>query len=318
MTTLSLQDQDQDRDSIIFTYIPLNHINSDGSFTCSSPQNDCESSRYDSCLVNQFCWPHCSGKAAITITSYLKCFEGPYANTEALTDPKRRKPCMLEAGYTPDEYDEILACTKNSSMYYPIEVAINASRAPMYKAIQPNPGYFPHIFINGNHQFNDSWTSLLRTLCKNLRGNLGSNTACNVLNNVTLTFNVPFTSSMNEHSIQTHSSEFAAAANDGLNLGTSQVNLPINWNTATSPSDPPSYVNVRASSSARLISATKEGSLNIRVKLELVNVLSTFMNEMKVGCNQKNGNVSNYINYALSATKLFGNVMNVSETSLHF
>ena len=46
-------------------------------------------------------------------------------------------------------YQKIKNCAENVEQYMPLEIAINASRAAMYKAIQPNPGYFPHIFLDG-------------------------------------------------------------------------------------------------------------------------------------------------------------------------
>ena len=108
-----------------------------------------------------------------------------YANTEHLTDPMRREPCMNQAHL---DYNKINTCSHNASQYLPIEIAINTTRAPMYQAIQPNPGYFPHIFIDGHHQYNDSWTALLRTLCT--KNNMINSPACDLQQGILFSFNI--------------------------------------------------------------------------------------------------------------------------------
>lgn len=297
---------------ITFTYMPLNHIDPvNYTYTCSTPENDCESTRFDSCLVHQFCWPNCRGAAAKALTSFLQCYEGPFANTETLTDPKRRLPCFAQAGYTTSDYNHVMTCATTPTQYLPIEAIINVSRAPMYEAIQPNPGYFPHIFLNGHHQFNDSWTFMYRTLCDELKVRDPTTTICPMQNNVNFTFDVSGVN-VSIDQIQTNKVAFQTAINLGINLGTSEVAFPIHWKTATLPSDPPSYVNVLASASAVFVNA-KEARNAVEVTMRMEEVLSEYVDEMTIGCNDVRGNVSTYIESALTATELFGKV-NVSKT----
>lgn len=179
----------------------------------------------------------------------------------------------------------------------------------MYEAIQPNPGYFPHIFVNGHHQFNDSWTFMYRTLCDELKANDPTTTICPIKNNINFTFDV---SGVNVTHIKSNMVAFQTAINLGINLGTSEVAFPIHWKTATLPSDPPSYVNVLASASA-VFAKAKEARNVVEVSMRMEGVLSEYVDEMTIGCNDVRGNVSTYIEFALTATELFGKV-NVSKT----
>ena len=136
---------------INFTYMPLNHIDpATGEFVCSPPSMDCESTKFDSCLVhavNSKTSPLAQNQ--LGLSRFLKCFEGPFANREKPTDPSERRPCFeLAFGSKPDLFDDIAACAKHPSVVRPIEKALNRSRAPMYSRLTPNPGLFPHIFVD--------------------------------------------------------------------------------------------------------------------------------------------------------------------------
>ena len=293
--------------------MPLNHINPNGSFTCSSPENDCESSRFDSCLVNEYCYPHCSSSAALSLTQFLQCYEGPYANTEALTDPTRREPCMKSANL---DYHKVMKCALDPTQYTPIEIAINASRAPMYAALGANPGYFPHIFVDSAHQFNDSWTSMLRTLCNkfDVPANKRTPEACAVHDGgVTFEFVVEDID-VTPSSVKKYQEQVEDAINLGVNFASSEPAFPIHWKTnAGDPGAPPSYVNVQASAGASLIFAKRmAGTAATTVQVRLNNFLSFYYDDLLRGVDdQRKGNVTKYLEWSLTATKLFGNVENI-------
>ena len=302
---------DASSSDLIFTYYPLNHISPDGSFTCASPSNDCDSSRFDSCLIHEYCYPNCAGKTAQALVSFLRCYEGPYANTEHLTDPRRRKPCMEQANL---DYNKIKTCSHNASQYLPIEIAINTTRAPMYQAIQPNPGYFPHIFIDGQHQYNDSWTALLRTLCT--KNNIINSPACDLQQGILFSFNIG--NNVSKGMIQMYKSEIEQAINEGINLAASEVAYPIHWKTnEDDPTSAPSYVNVQASQSVSIVVVKENGGDDggVYVRVEVLNYLSEFVNDLKEGCGA-NGNVTGFLEFGLTSLNVLGNVSNVYDVVL--
>lgn len=158
-----------------FRYLPVNHVAADGSYQCFAQDGndtadlDCNATRFDSCLVRERCWPlaerGCDSAEQLRIASFLACFEGPHANVEGVVAPSRRGPCLREAGIDPAP---VAACAADAARAGAAQAALNASKATMMAGISPNPGYFPHIFVDGEHQGNFSWVHLLQTVCSRL------------------------------------------------------------------------------------------------------------------------------------------------------
>ena len=155
-----------------FNYIPLNHVDpGTGSFLCT-PEFDCAATAFDSCLTDLVRDPYGTLAARsgavnqLALSSFLACFEGPFANQEVQTNATRRRPCFDASFGTADAnpWRAVTSCAADPSKVGPIMVALNRTRAPMYAKLQPKPGTFPHIFVDGVHQWNNSWTSLLRTI----------------------------------------------------------------------------------------------------------------------------------------------------------
>ena len=104
---------------INFTYIPLNHVDpTTGEFICSPASMDCESTKFDSCLVhaiNNKSSPLASNQQGLA--KFLMCFEGPFANREMPTDSRARRPCFESAfGADGTLFQDILACAANPAV----------------------------------------------------------------------------------------------------------------------------------------------------------------------------------------------------------
>ena len=260
---------------INFTYMPLNHIDpATGEFVCSPPSMDCESTKFDSCLVhavNSKTSPLAQNQ--LGLSKFLKCFEGPFANREEPTDPSERRPCFeLAFGSKPDLFDDIAACAKHPSVVRPIEKALNRSRAPMYSRLTPNPGLFPHIFVDNVHQYNNSWTSLFRTLCGKLADEAPK--AC-VAHNMTIAFTVHFQRWWQPAIIRSQLAAFLEATLEASNLAASRTLFPAHWNTtgdAGQPRGEPSYVNARPASapSLRSLEVTHQVAVSVEVSMSVL------------------------------------------------
>lgn len=280
-----------------------------GDFECASPSFDCASTRFDSCLVGRHCWPNCAGDDARRLTQFLKCYEGPYANTENLTDPTRREPCMQEAGF--EDYEDLLACSQNQtagSELDRMQRAINATRGPMYAALKPNPGLFPHIFLNGSHQWNNSWTHLLSTLCDDEW--LSAPPACK-RSEETFSFQLQQHGPLTVAAIKAHPWKFQAAVQLAVNYAVSQVAFPVHFRTAGEPGGAPSYVNVKAVRSVEVSKLAPSGVGHwLRVDIKLQGVLAEYEEALRDGC--ASPEVAEYLAWALSSESntagVFGNV----------
>jgi hypothetical protein len=247
---------------INFTYIPLNHVDAlTGKFVCSPPSMDCESTKFDSCLVHAVAnqtSPLASNQRGLS--SFLKCFEGPFANREEPTDPSRRRPCF-EQSFGPGLFESVAACALNPAVVGPIEEALNKTRAPMYSRLTPNPGLFPHIFINGVHQYNNSWTALFRTLCSALEDDAPRE--C-LAQNMTIAFRVHLQHPWKPPVTRSQMADLLEASLEASNLAASRILFPDHWNTtgdAGQPRGEPSYVNARPAVAPSLRSLTSEPGL---------------------------------------------------------
>ena len=209
----------------------------------------CDSVRFESCLVHEYCWfqSECSASSQRNVAHFLKCFEGPYANREATPDPARRPLCAKEAGI---DYEQVSGCAANKTEVGRIEKSLNKTRAPMYKKLHPR-GLFPHIFVNGAHLYNNSWASLVRVLCKEI-GPKDEPEVCTSVP-LDLTFYLANTG-LNKSDINGHVDNFNKAILEATNFVGSKEWLPINFQTSQ-PDHSPSYVNIFAVDAVQLTSA---------------------------------------------------------------
>ena len=123
-------------------------------------------------------------------------------------------------------------------------------------------------------------------------------------------------SAISSETIAEQLGDFERAINLAVNLATSESAFPVHWKTGTTPGDSPSYVNVQASGSARVVSAiTSENKTLVYVTMELSDVLSAFEREVNSGVR---GNVSTYLEYALTSTGLFGQVDDVFDAEVEW
>jgi hypothetical protein len=240
------------------------------------------------------------------VALFLKCYEGKYANTENLTDPTRRPACMKNAGL---DFQAVHACSQNTtagSLLSRMQTLINATRAPMYAALQPTPGYFPHIFIDGAHQWNNSWTALLSNLCDDAQ--FAGAPACQALTPVTFTFEVLLTG--NTSAIRAHAAAFSASVALGVNYAASQIALPAGFRIKGEPDNAPSYVNIHAVGSASVTSlGGKEVGGWLPVEMALAGVISGNVEAVIMGA--KSDAVAEYMAWALSRQEnagAFGNL----------
>jgi hypothetical protein len=243
----------------------------------------CDSVRFESCLVKKYCWyqndaQSCTSTNQLAVSKFMKCFEGPYANREATPDPSRRKICMEEAKL---DYEMINNCASNKTEVDEIEYQLNLTRAPMYKMLGPTPGLFPHIFVNHQHLWNNSWAALVRKLCnefitKSIVNELVVPKICHS-NSVNISFSFVNINPLevNKTLIMNHLQKFENAIVEATNFLTSKTWLPINFGTSQ-PDGSPSYVNIKAASSATVIAITDDGN-NIDIQFE-IEILNAFYN----------------------------------------
>ena len=258
-----------------FKYLPLNHINpNNGSYICDGMA--CDSVKFESCLVNKYCWhknPNsCNATNQLNVAHFMKCFEGPYANREATPDPSRRELCMRKSNL---DYDLINDCANNYTQVNEIEYELNLTRAPLYKKLGPNPGLFPHIFVNENHLWNNSWTSLVRILCDEIQSNNNNNhenipNICNS-NSIKMSFSFINLNSilLNKTIITNHIQEFNKGLIEALNFLSSQSWLPINFKTSQ-PDGSPSYVNIKAIDSVEVTKIDENDDNHNGIYIEIV------------------------------------------------
>lgn len=145
------------------SYVPVGHWNaSSGTWACGEGL-DCPGTAFDSCMAAEYCWyGDCEASVQAQLSTYLHCFEGPFANLETTTNDSRRPACLQRAQL---DAAPIEACTADAPKLKRIMDTLNASKAAMYRGLGPSPGYFPHIYVDGEHQANFAWTALTRTLC---------------------------------------------------------------------------------------------------------------------------------------------------------
>ena len=235
-------------DAVDFQYIPLNHIDAaTGRYNCDRSSN-CPATVFDSCLVHELCDPSadtCNATRRLQLSSYLACFEGPYANTEVLPASARTGLCFTKAygAEAPLAMRRVTDCVANDAVA--VQSALNKTRAPMYAKLGPEPGLFPHIFLDGTHFDHNSWAALLRAICDRNVAVVSRRIAACAERTATFTLDV-VTSSCS--AIVLRQASYCSAITDAANLAASEYAFPNGWQTdgAAGQGNNPSYVNERA------------------------------------------------------------------------
>lgn len=246
-----------------------------GSFQCYPPEFACPDTRFDSCLSHLTCDPiatsECTSAVQLQLASYLACFEGPFANREVQTNASRRAPCLAQAfgSAAPALTKAINDCLATDVAA--VESEINKTRAPMYARLQPNPGSFPHIFLDGKHFWNNSWTGLLRAICE-LEPSLSACTSSAATLEFNLSFAHPFSCSILTGG---DIAKFGSSVRDGANLAASAFAFPEGWVTQDEPGqgNKPSYVDEKAVADAKLTKCTPINNLMLGVRVNLGGIL---------------------------------------------
>ena len=265
-----------------FSYFPLNHIDpSNGSYVCSEG-SDCDSVRFESCLVNLYCWfqndKACPSETQLKVAHFMQCFEGPYANREVSPDPSRRPFCMEQASL---DFDLVSRCAHDSKQVTQIEFELNETRAPMYKRLGPTPGLFPHIFLDGEHQWNNSWAALVRTLCEKIPSIEAKLPSACTRRRVFVSFDLNDTP-VTRDEILAKGTKFESAVHTAMDYAASKVWLPVHFDTHE-PDGAPSYVNIKAVDTTVLIDTARTSSSTVHVLLR-VDILNGLMNSTQRGC----------------------------------
>jgi hypothetical protein len=164
-------------EQVSFTYLPVNHWDSDGNYACTAEDDegntvdlDCEGTAFESCLVNLVCWyGDCDAETQQSLATFLKCYEGPGANSEEALDPETRQPCLEAANFPSpnDDVDELIsqisACQNDPDVLDPILETLNNSKASMVASTDYT--VFPIFYVNDEYQKDSTWTALTRTFC---------------------------------------------------------------------------------------------------------------------------------------------------------
>lgn len=268
-----------------------------GSFVCTEAF-DCPATRFDSCLVRTSCWfgdaGACEPSTQLGIARFLQCFEGPFANKEVIPDDAMREPCMKSSGL---DYDEVQACVDDSTALKQAQHLLNETRAPMYNQLGPNPGTFPHIFVDGEHLYNSTWAALVRIICKKaIAREQTDHPNFTTIPNTTTTTTVPDACTPRRRSmvvtfdgvaaggVRAQSVAFERSVQTAANFAVSETYLPVNF-LVPQPDGSPSYVNVQAIStvSTQTVLESKGG---MEVTLD-VSLLSAFVSQFDQACTIK-------------------------------
>jgi hypothetical protein len=248
---------------INFSYYPVPHLSDTGDIICQVEDQgevfkfDCEGREFEQCLVAANCATSgdCSHDVQQKLASFLECFEGPYANTEGYANTSLRVPCMDKAEL---EIQPVEDCLNDTAKVTALSAQMKALKEVMTPKLGPNPGTYPHIFIDGKHQSNYSWVALTRILCDSLGV---SQPACQPTG-MSLSFDVAPAVLKRLANVANLSAPIASA----VDTATSAAALPIGFDEAD-----PKYVNVRAVTS---VGAARLGAAG--VSLESLTVLAAF------------------------------------------
>lgn len=280
---------------------------------------DCPATEFDSCLVQEYCWFQdkrpCPTKTQLAVSEFLHCFEGPFANKEAPTNASRREPCMQQAGL---DYDRVMNCTLDKDRLRRAQHALNNTRAPMYRRLGPSPGYFPHIFVDGKHLYNMTWAAMVKVLCARITEGKGTSTgpiACQS-RHAELSFRVQ---GIPRGNIEQKAVALERAVQIAADYSVSKEALPVNYeypnwphNEQPDPNGEPSYVNVEAMRTVRLVSATAAGGNGVDIKMS-----ATLLEAFAEDFNQIGQTLPRYLSWSLALTGVAKiNAENISQVRI--
>ena len=280
-----------------FTYFPVNHVDpATGAFECEDL--DCPSTRYDGCMMDGLCYGRAGGCDAATqmkIAKFLACFEGPFANTEREVNASRREPCFLEAGL---DFAPVRACYEDAERADAIAARLNASKAAMMARLGPDPGYFPHIFVDGEALVNRTWCALTRSLCRAIGPAAWPPSICAAVER-TLVFSVAgaFSGALQKAA----GTQLDAAVARAVDVAVSEAKFPTNFyknDDDALPAGDPSYVDVHAASSATC-TVSSSGTATCRYE-----VLGAFAAAADDACREKSGFDAGLVFGLLDAAKI--------------
>lgn len=231
-----------------FSYYPVPHLNSSNDIICEIDNDgeiyafDCEGRVREQCIMSETCWDvpsGCGQDSQLQVANFLKCWEGPDANQEANSDLDLLPGCLAEAGLS--SIEKVDQCVSDTQRVEELSARMKEAKLPMMAGLGPDPGVFPHIFVNGVHQGNYSFVALTRTLCDALLALDSSftNDAC-VVDKYELTFTYN-TSGEFYPTACASGANWSTAAQDAADIAISAVSLPIGFDLAD-----PKYVNVKA------------------------------------------------------------------------
>ena len=174
------------------------------------------------------------------------------------------------------DYQQVTQCAHNTSLADLVQKQLNSTRAAMYNSLGPEPGLFPHIFLNGRHLYNNTWAAMVRLLCEGLEG---VPSACKAVTR-TLGFTVQI-AGVTVPQIQQAAAAVESAVQSAVDFVVSNVSFPVNFNT-DEPDGAPSYVNVQA------VVHTQLGQVRglpgaVRVLLKVA-TLEAFASDLERGC----------------------------------
>lgn len=280
-----------------FSFYPVPHLNSSNDIICEINDDgeiykfDCEGRVYEQCIMAEACWDvpgGCGQATQLSIANFLKCWEGPDANQEASGDFDELPGCLQEAGLSSPEQ-----CVSDAPRVANLSEKMRLAKIPMMASLGPDPGSFPHIFVNGEHQGNYSFVALTRTLCETL-SQLGivTDEPCTWEQHA-LTFDIQGNLSV---SIIANKTWWNGAVQDAADVATSAEALPIGFDLAD-----PKYVNVRATKGAEVSYSLSQGKTSFRVSVQVLHAFAAsfhgmsgerFAAELAANCTSSGVNVS--------------------------
>lgn len=223
---------------INFSYYPVPHLDDSDQIICQVEDQgevvhfDCDGREFEQCLIDTNCQSagDCSYGMQKKLATFLECFEGPFANTEGYFNATMRAPCMEKAGL---DIAPVNSCLNDTARVAALSDEMKALKQAMMPKLGPNPGTYPHIFIDGQHQWNYSWVALTRIICDPV----DSVEAACAPASLSLSFSISEEARQGLQGISNLSAPIAAA----LDTAISAAALPIGFDEAD-----PKYVNVRA------------------------------------------------------------------------
>lgn len=257
-----------------FSYYPVPHLNSSNDIICEINDGgevykfDCEGRIQEQCIMSDACWDvpgGCDQASQLRVANFLKCWEGPDANTEASSDMDLLPSCLEGAGLSSPEQ-----CVSDPQRVEMLSERMRNTKIPMMARLGPDPGSYPHIFVNGEEQGNYSFVALTRTLCAAFPDLDIAPKVCH-WDTYYLDFDIQGDNIDIYISIEAFGTWWGAAVQGAANVAVSANALPINFDSAD-----PKYVNVRALNNTQINSCFCNKETNITHLSMSVLVLHAF------------------------------------------